>query len=200
MKEIPLRPDTAVPILDEVPIVDLRERINAQAATAELLVDAGLDIEVTQQDIEDANALVQAFAEDPQLVSTKVDHNNSSKLSTGAVLLVRQIMDEFGGAILESATNIRNLVVNKLIIETGNADPRIRIRALELLGKMGDVALFTERSEVTITHQSTDDLRAKLKSRLTKLKESSILAKPNKEGVYVPDLHPASALEEVGLE
>ena len=43
------------------------------------------------------------------------------------------------------------------------------MRALELLGKISDVGLFSEKSEVTITHQSTDDLRAKLKGKLEKL-------------------------------
>ena len=45
----------------------------------------------------------------------------------------------------------------------------MRIRALELLGKISDVGLFAEKSEVTITHQSTDDLKAKLRKKLEKL-------------------------------
>jgi hypothetical protein len=40
---------------------------------------------------------------------------------------------------------------------------------LELLGKISDVGLFAEKSEVTITHQSTDDLRERLRSKLAKL-------------------------------
>jgi hypothetical protein len=40
---------------------------------------------------------------------------------------------------------------------------------LELLGKISDVGLFAEKSEVTVTHQSTDDLRANLRSKLEKL-------------------------------
>jgi hypothetical protein len=63
-------------------------------------------------------------------------------------------------------------VTNKLIDETENPDPRVRIRALELLGKISDVGLFAEKSEVTITHQSTDDLRAKLREKLQKLSTS----------------------------
>jgi hypothetical protein len=63
----------------------------------------------------------------------------------------------------------KHLVTNKLLLESENDDPRIRIRALELLGKISDVGLFAEKSEVTITHQSTDDLRAKLRSKLEKL-------------------------------
>jgi len=42
---------------------------------------------------------------------------------------------------------------------------------LELLGKIADVGLFAERTEVTITHQSTDDLKDKLRSKLARLVE-----------------------------
>jgi len=45
----------------------------------------------------------------------------------------------------------------------------VRIKALELLGKMSDVGLFTEKSEVTITHQTTDDLKEKLRRKLQRL-------------------------------
>ena len=62
-----------------------------------------------------------------------------------------------------------HLVTNKLLLETENPDAKVRLRALELLGKISDVGLFAEKSEVTITHQSTDDLREKLRSKLTKL-------------------------------
>ena len=40
---------------------------------------------------------------------------------------------------------------------------------MELLGKMSDVSLFAEKSEITVTHQSTDDLREKLRAKLNKL-------------------------------
>jgi hypothetical protein len=64
---------------------------------------------------------------------------------------------------------LRHLVTNKLIIESENPDPRTRLRALELLGKISDVGLFAEKSEVTITHQTTDDIKERLRGKLAKL-------------------------------
>jgi len=78
-------------------------------------------------------------------------------------------LSEFSHSIVESSVQIRHLVTNKLIEETENPDPRVRIRALELLGKISDVGLFSEKTEVTVTHQSTDDLKLKLRSKLAKL-------------------------------
>jgi hypothetical protein len=40
---------------------------------------------------------------------------------------------------------------------------------LELLGKFAEVGLFVEKQEITITHQSTDDLRQKLRAKLDKI-------------------------------
>ena len=84
-------------------------------------------------------------------------------------MLTNNILKEFGQSVVESATHIRHLVTNKLLLETENPDPKVRIRALELLGKMSDVSLFAEKSEITVTHQSTDDLREKLRVKLNKL-------------------------------
>jgi hypothetical protein len=61
------------------------------------------------------------------------------------------------------------MVVNKLIVETENPDARIRVKALELLGKVSDVGLFTEKQEITITHQTSDDLRDRLRRKLQKM-------------------------------
>ena len=92
-------------------------------------------------------------------------------MQTGAIL------KEFGQLVATRAAEIRNTVVNKLILETENPDARVRIRALENLGKMTEVGLFTERKEITVTHQNADELRAKLREKLEDLKQ-------NAEGVY----------------
>jgi len=91
---------------------------------------------------------------------------------------------------------IRHLVTNKLLLETDNPDPRVRIRALELLGKISDVGLFAEKSEVTITHQSTDDLREKLRSKLAKLVNPT----DEVENAVVIDGEPLNVDEELGLD
>ena len=81
-------------------------------------------------------------------------------------------------------------MTNKLVLESENPAPRIRMRALELLGKISDVGLFSEKSEVTITHQSTDDLREKLKGKLEKLVAGEVVEAP-----VIVDVK-----EELGLE
>ena len=64
---------------------------------------------------------------------------------------------------------MRHLVTNKLLLETENPDAKVRLRALELLGKISDVGLFAEKTEVTVTHQTSDELKQKLRQKLEKL-------------------------------
>ena len=92
-------------------------------------------------------------------------------LTPASLILTNSILDEFGQSVVKSAVHIRHTVTNKLILETENPDAKVRLRALELLGKISDVGLFSEKSEVTITHQSTDDLKARLRKKLEKLAE-----------------------------
>jgi hypothetical protein len=77
--------------------------------------------------------------------------------------------------VAESAVTIRNLVTNKLLIESENADPRIRLRAIELLGKISDVGLFTEKSEVTVRNKSSGDIRDRLRKKLSRLADGDEL-------------------------
>jgi hypothetical protein len=84
---------------------------------------------------------------------------------------LKSILSEYDQVVVNSAVQIRTYVTNKLIEETTHPDPKIRIRALELLGKVGDVGLFIERSEVTIKHKTTLELEASIKDRIAKLLE-----------------------------
>jgi hypothetical protein len=86
---------------------------------------------------------------------------------------VHDTLKDFSHAVVKQATQIRHLVTNKLILETSNPDPRVRIKALELLGKISDVGLFTDRSEVTVTHRSTDDLKSNLQEKLAALRKKA---------------------------
>jgi hypothetical protein len=153
-------------------VTTLPEYSAAARNTVETLVEHGLNVEVTKEDKDVAAKLTLAYAEDPEGASKKVlptkTNKRASSLTPAALLLVDSTLRDFGQSVVESATQIRHMVTNKLIIETDNPDPRVRIRALELLGKISDVGLFSDKSEVTITHQSTEDLRERLRAKLTK--------------------------------
>ena len=166
---ITVEPELGIEFSPNLPPVDLKTRTKHAAETAKELEKHGLNLEPTKEDKDTAAKLTVAYADDPETTSKKVTTKNASTLTPASLVLTNNILKEFGQSVVESATHIRHLVTNKLLLETENPDPKVRIRALELLGKMSDVSLFAEKSEVTVTHQSTDDLREKLRAKLNKL-------------------------------
>ena len=167
-------PDIGVALPPEgMPYPLLRERAEAACATIDLLLGAGLDPELLipkPDDQQVAASVVEAFAKDENQASQSLTTGKISTMTPASLLLVKGVLDEFGHAVVEKATHIRHLVTNKLILESDNPDPKVRIRALELLGKISDVGLFSERTEVLITHQSTDELKQTLRDKLNKLR------------------------------
>jgi len=191
-----VEPEMGVPLEKSVPPVDLKDRVESAANTAKELEEHGLDLEPTKEDKDIAAKLVTAYADNPDKTSKKATPNKIAALTPASLLLTNSILQEFGRSVVESSVQIRHLVTNKLLLETENADPRVRMRALELLGKISDVGLFAEKSEVTITHQSTDDLREKLRSKLAKLVNPA----DEVENAVIIDGEPLNVDEELGLD
>lgn len=190
-----LSPDLGVPLSDDVPYLDLRERAAAACATIEELQDHGLETESVLKDRAVATALATSYAANPEKTSKTVNTQRAAKLTPASLLATRAILDEWGHAVVNHAIEIRHTVTNKLIHESDNPDPRVRIRALELLGKISDVGLFSEKHEVTVTHQSTDDLRAKLREKLDRL----MRPEQEIEDVVMFDGEAINVAEELGL-
>ena len=164
-----VEPELGVKIDKNTPSIDLKDRMESAANTAKELGEHGLEVEPTKEDKDVAAKLAVAYADNPEKTSKKATPKKVATLTPASLILTDSILQEFGRSVVESSVQIRHLVTNKLLLETDNPDPRVRIRALELLGKISDVGLFAEKSEVTITHQSTDDIKEKLRSKLAKL-------------------------------
>lgn len=194
-----IEPEIGVPFADDIPNVDLKERAEAACNTALKLAEHGLDLEPTVEDEDAAAKLALAYADNPEKTSKKVTAKKAATLTPASIVLTNNILQEFGHSVAESATQIRYLVTNKLLLESENADPRIRIRALELLGKISDVGLFAEKTEVTVTHQSTEDLRNKLRGKLEKLVQPVEIEEVDYEDVVL-DGEALNLEEELGVD
>ena len=193
---ITVEPELGIEFSPNLPPVDLKTRTKHAAETAKELEKHGLNLEPTKEDKDIAAKLTVAYADNPETTSKKVTTKKASTLTPASLVLTNNILKEFGQSVVESATHIRHLVTNKLLLETENPDPKVRIRALELLGKMSDVSLFAEKSEVTVTHQSTDDLREKLRAKLNKL----VKVEDSVEEAVIIDGESLNVDEELGLK
>lgn len=166
MLELPVDPDTPIAGGE---MGDFMTTLEAAANTARLLESAGLEITINDKDVDDAAAYARRAARTPWEMGTKAVTGSLTRKTPAALLLTERILRDYGHKIVEEAAQVRHMVVNKLIQETENPDARIRVKALELLGKVSDVGLFTEKQEITITHQSSDDIRARLRRKLERL-------------------------------
>lgn len=166
-----ITPDIGVEITPEVNFSNLQDLAEFGANTAELLHKNGLDLDANPEHDQIAAQIATAFAADPMGTAKQITPARAATLPPAVLIQTRDILDIFGRAVVRQAVELRHLVTNKLILESENPDPKVRIRALELLGKISDVGLFTERTEITVTHQSTDDLRTKLREKFNRLKE-----------------------------
>ena len=143
--------------------------LSAAAGTARLLAEAGLEIVFNDEVLDDAAETARQAARNPSALQTRSAIKTITKKTPAALILTEKILNDYGHKIVEEASQVRHMVVNKLIQETENPDARIRVKALELLGKVSDVGLFTEKQEITITHQTSDDLRDRLRRKLQKM-------------------------------
>ncbi len=117
--------------------------------------------------------------------------------SPPTVVYLQSLLNEYDKTVVKSASQIRTYVTNKLIAETANPDPRIRMKSLELLGKISDVGLFTDKTEITMRHRPTEELEQLLRERLTKVIEGEVTpnVRPQLADISVDDVDskPAAA-------
>jgi len=141
---------------DVRPVGDEAGQVRAAANAAMKLFEHGLEIEIDENEADTARDIFSG--------KTKLDKQHFKQ--PAIILKLRSLLDEYDHEVLRDATQIRRFVTNRLLEESNDNDPRIRMKALELLGKITEVGLFSERSIVTIEHKTTAELEAALKENL----------------------------------
>jgi hypothetical protein len=69
---------------------------------------------------------------------------------------------------VEQAEELRSMAVSHIVKEIQHPDARIRLKALEMLGKVTEVALFTDRVSVKSEDVSDEELDKRIKEKLGK--------------------------------
>ena len=78
------------------------------------------------------------------------------------------MLTAYDWAFVEQAKELRGYAVSQILEETKNPDTRYRLKALEMLGKVTEVALCTERVEIKKTDMSDSELEQRIKEKLNK--------------------------------
>lgn len=156
---IVVTPESGIPLpFDTTPeeIEQFRERAKAAVETIKEIIALGGEVEVTEDDRRTAREAVGSN-------SIKITESNA-----GSLVHLEAILSEYDRDLLNSASRLRSYVTNKLLIETVDPDAKVRLKALELLGKTAGVGLFSERLEVNVTHRTIDQIDNELETLLEK--------------------------------
>jgi hypothetical protein len=147
------------------------ELINAQVETADWLTSLGVtDSDQLIDDVQQQRGR-EAFLK--QVTPATADEQRHALLQLASPTAVRHLvtmLTAYDWAFIDCAKEIRGYTVAKIIEDTQLEDPRHRLRALELLGKVTEVGLFTERVEITKIDMTDEALEAKIRAKLDKFR------------------------------
>lgn len=155
-----ITPEIGIPLpFDVTPeeVEQFRERAAAACATIKELIDAGAEVDLTDADSTTAH---QIFSHQAPL--------RVGRTPPGAILKLEAMLSHYDHEFLGANRRIANYVTNRLLEETEDEDPKVRLKALELLGKRKGVNLFSEQMEITVKQKPTEDLETELTSLLEK--------------------------------
>ena len=177
---------------------DLKDAVRVAANTAQTLEDMGMAHEVSDDEaevnLEDPLKLFnEAFGEDSNVMKeaeslidnpdkapkTKLPTPNiapNQVFNTYTAVKLGSILSEYDKQVVEDSAQLRTYVTNKLVEVSDCGDVKHELRALELLGKISDVGLFAEKTEINVNH-TADSLEHAIKDKIARIigmKESEI--------------------------
>lgn len=85
-----------------------------------------------------------------------------------AVRHLTGMLTAYDWEFVERAKELRGYAVSQILEETKHPDAKIRLKALDMLGRVTEVALFTERVEVKNNTLSDAEIEAKIKDKINR--------------------------------
>ena len=173
--------------------------LDAQVATDRWLKDLGVPSDTDLDTKSQQNAAREAFT------SLNFDVDNAKQRTALAVIKTPAAVQHLSGMLtaydwefVNQAKELRGYTVSKILEETKHPDARIRLKALQMLGNVTEVALFTERVEVIKKDASEEEIEKRLRDRRAKFLTPI-------DGATVTDVTPVSepmpfAIPEAGNE
>lgn len=166
---IPVEPTPEHPIPFDLSDEQPKTHADAVAVavnTVDLIAELGGSIDYDDEDLHKAKALITGEGK-----SKGPKHVASSAEAAAAHSLVRK----FDFNAFADALQARNFITNKLLTLADCGDPKLELKALELLGKHSDIGLFTERSEITVHHTTSKALEESIKERVKRLLNTDVV-------------------------
>ena len=170
-------PQAGIPLPDDYDSQEpksVKSRAKIAVKTANILLEAGA--EVPTEDVnKDAVADMFKFLTDTESKTEAPSTPEATQVLTtpASVMHLAALLRDYDHQLVDDAVQLRRFVTNKLIEETNKENATNRIKALELLGKISDVGLFSEKTEITVKNASVEDLQSQIRNKLMKILSKS---------------------------
>ena len=142
------------------------QTLNAQHKTSKWLESFQDDDEATlteAQEEKTADAFNALIRSDPRAKERLLELDLPEEIKA-AVGMVTAYQWKF----VEQAEELRSMAVSHIVKEIQHPDARIRLKALEMLGKVTEVALFTDRIAVKSEDVTDEELDSRIKEKLSR--------------------------------
>jgi hypothetical protein len=128
--------------------------------------------DMTDDDVEQAAEMVKNLKIDggDQIKDSKAKNLKAREETKkpGVALALGHFVTYYDQQVIQDKVQLRNIAVNTLLkVLNESEDEKNVLKAAELIGKAGD--LFTDKSEITITHKTSDELKDALRQRIEML-------------------------------
>lgn len=149
-----ITPEVGIPLpFDVTPeeAEQFRERAKAAFSTLSELMDAGAEIPVGTENSTQAHEII---AQEKKF--------NVAKTAPGTILKLEALLDTYDHEFLDATRRFTNFITARLLEETEDEDPKVRLKALEMLGKRRGINLFSDQMEITIKQKPSEEIEARL--------------------------------------
>jgi hypothetical protein len=153
---------------EAMPELSAKEELDMMARTAKMLSDiTGQPIAPTEEHRGQAVQLAE------QVIANKTDMN-LAQYPNETIAYLAGMVAQYDFMVVRELADLKKYVVNKLLQETDNPDPKYRLAAVKALGEVDGVDAFKKRSELTIKHQSLEEVESELLATLQRLEKRTI--------------------------
>jgi hypothetical protein len=160
----PATPQSVVPLTQATP----DDIVGAQLNTADWLEKMGAPTTDQAQAAAATAAAQQAFS----ALTTQTPEEQRKALmqlkTPPAVRHLTGMLTAYDWEFVEQAKELRGYAVSQILEETKHPDAKIRLKALDMLGRVTEVALFTDRVEVKKADLSDAEIEAKIKEKINR--------------------------------
>lgn len=180
-----ITPDKTVPYpesLEPEVASTLRENMQIASNTASVLKGLGAEVDDDPEAQDKADDVFKAFAErakqqyesvvpkrGPGRPRKETPASPPTLYELPVAERIGNMLREYNNEFVADAAQLRQVVTNKLLDLASCGDAKIEIKATEMLGKISDVGLFSEKTEISVTYTNSADLDQAIKDNVRKL-------------------------------